>query len=386
LNTLSTTATRRVGLALVAGAMIVGVSACSGSTASTAPSEAPAKTEAPAQSEAPATSAATESTAPSLEPGSVNLGIAYWDTRTYAFQLMKKGAEAIAAVNPAIEMKATAPDAGDPSKLLPLFQALAQTQTDGIVLQTLAADPFYRPVLEATKAGTPIVAIDAPPPADAGVDLFITNDNKALGAMLAKELLKSVPADKTGEIVIGTNGPSVPPLMARVEGMIEEIKAERPDLKIVGPLSTYGTSGSPQENYTAWDGILKTHPDAVAYLAPGAQDAVSMGLVQQRNNIKFIGGGMDLEPGAIEAVKNGTVTALVSPEHWLKGYIAAKILADKAIDGTAIPACVWDTGGLVVNKDNIDAIAARQADDASMVKALAPVADEQIANQAQYCK
>ena len=95
---------------------------------------------------------------------------------------------------------------------------------------------------------------------------------------------------------------------------------------------------------------------------------------------------MDLEPGAIEAVKNGTVTALVSPEHWLKGYIATKILADKAIDGTAIPACVWDTGGLVVNKDNIDAIAARQADDASMVTALAPVADEQIANQAQYCK
>ena len=142
MNTLSTTATRRVGLALVAGAMIVGVSACGGSTASTAPSEAPAKTEAPAQSEAPATSAATESTAPSLEPGSVNLGIAYWDTRTYAFQLMKKGAEAIAAVNPAIEMKATAPDAGDPSKLLPLFQALAQTQTDGIVLQTLAADPL----------------------------------------------------------------------------------------------------------------------------------------------------------------------------------------------------------------------------------------------------
>jgi ABC-type sugar transport system substrate-binding protein len=367
----------RAGLALAAGAMLVSVAACGGSAATTAP----AATAAPA-----ASAAATEAAAASLAPGSVKLGIAYWDTRTYAFQLMKKGAEAIAALNPAIEMKAAAPDAGDPAKLLPLFQALAQTQKDGIVLQALAADPFYRPVLATTQAGTPVVAIDAPPPADAGVNLFITNDNKALGAALAKELLKSVPADKTGEIVIGTNGPSVPPLMARVDGMIEEIKAERPDLTVVGPLSTYGTSGSPQENYTAWDGILKTHPNAVAYMAPGAQDAVSMGLVQQRNNIKFVAGGMDLEPGAIEAVQNGTVTALVSPEHWLKGYIAAKILADHSINGTEIPTCVWDTGGLVVNAANIADIAARQKDDASMAAALSPVADEQIANQAKYCK
>ena len=152
----------------------------------------------------------------------------------------------------------------------------------------------------------------------------------------------------------------------------------------MGPLSTFGATGTPSENYTAWDGIIKTNPDALAYLAPGAQDAVSIGLYQQRNNVKFLAGGMDLEPPAIQAIQDGYVAAVVSPEHWLKGYIATKILADHAENGTPIPAGLWDTGGLVVNASNIDEIAARQADDASMAAALAPVGDDQIANQDQY--
>lgn len=328
--------------------------------------------------------AAGNSSGETAEPGSIKLGIAYWDTRTYAFQLMLKGAEAVAAEDPAIDLESAAPDAGDPSKLLPLFQAMAQTQTDGVVLQALAADPFFRPVQQTTSAGTPVVAIDAPPPADAGVDLFITNDNAELGRMLAREILASMPEDASGDIVIGTNGPSVPPLMARVDGMIEVIEAERPNVNVVGPISTFGTSGSPQENFSAWDGIWRQYPDALAYLAPGAQDAVSLALIQQRNDVKFLAGGMDLEPAALDAVKDGYVAALVSPEHWLKGYISTRILADHAENGTEVPVGVWDTGGLVVTADNIDEIIKRQASDASMSAALSEVGDKQIANPADY--
>jgi hypothetical protein len=181
------------------------------------------------------TSAPAGDTAKNAAPGSVKLGIAYWETRTYAFQLMLKGAQAVASVDPAIDLTSAAPDAGDPSKLLPLFQAMAQTQKAGIVLQTLAADPFFRPVQQTTSSGTPVIAIDAPPPADAGVDLFITNDNVALGKMLVDEIIKGIPVDAKGEIVIGTSGPAVPPLIARVEGMKAALAAQRPGVTVVGP-------------------------------------------------------------------------------------------------------------------------------------------------------
>lgn len=45
---------------------------------------------------------------------------------------------------------------------------------------------------------------------------------------------------------------------------------------------------------------------------------------------------------------DGTVTALVSPEHWLKGYIALKLLADKAPEGKALPKGFWNPGQLTV--------------------------------------
>ncbi|MCV2393875.1 sugar ABC transporter substrate-binding protein [Actinotalea sp. M2MS4P-6] len=369
-----TTPARRRGLvgagaALAAAALLL--TACSSST--------PAEETTSSSAES---SSATETS--TVEPGSVKLGIAYWDTITVGFQLMAEGAQAVADADPAIDLIASAPNSGDPAKLLPLFQSMAQTQTDGVILQALAADPFYRPVLDTTEAGTPVIAIDAPPPADAGVDLWITNDNTALGTMLATELLKQIPADATGEIVVGTNGPSVPPLMARVDGMIATFQAERPGITIVGPISTYGTQGSPQENYSAWEGIYNQHPDAVAYVAPGAQDAVSLALVQERNDTHFLAGGMDLEPGSMDAVKNGYIAALVSPEHWLKGYIAAKILAAHAEEGAEIPAGTWDTGGIVVTSDNIDEIIDRQSSPENMLAALGPVGDAQIADPSSY--
>jgi ribose transport system substrate-binding protein len=312
--------------------------------------------------------------APTPTPKQLHIGMVYWDTVTQAFQLMVEGAKAGASLGNVDFTAVAPPDLNDAAKLASDFTALAPTHTDGMILQSLAADPLYRPVLAATEAGIPVIAIDAPPPDNAGVTLFITNDNKALGKMLVDRVLRDVPADKTGEVVIGTNGPSVPPLQDRVAGMQAEIKAKWPNLTIVGPISTYGTQGSPSENYTAWNGILQAHPNAVAYLAPGAQDAVSMAQWEQHSNTKINCGGMDIETGAVDAVKNGYVTALVSPEHWLKGYIALTILMNHAYKGTPIPTGTWDTGGLVVDSSNIADVEARQASTDAMIKFMTPEA------------
>ena len=337
----------------------------------------------PAVGNSPAIAAPTSGKVTAVK-GDIHLGIAYWETRTYAFQLMYKGAEAAAAQDKRIDLKGAAPDAGDPSKLVPLFQSLAATQKDGLVLQALAADPFYRPVKTVTDSGEPVIAIDAPPPANSGVNLFITNDNVQLGTDLAAELGKKIPATATGEVIIGTNGPSVPPLKARVIGMQKWFAANRPNVTVVGPLSTTGNTQSPQDNYAAWEGIYAQHPKALAYMAPSAQDAVSLGLLEQKKKVKLLVGGMDLEPSVLPYIKQGLVAAVVSPEHWLKGYIATKLLALHAEKGKSIPKGVWDTGGLVVNSKNIAAVIKRQANDAAMRAALAKVGDAQIANSSKY--
>jgi ABC-type sugar transport system substrate-binding protein len=312
------------------------------------------------------------------------LGFVYWETKTDAFVQMAHGGQAVGELDPSVEVKIAAPDTGDPSKQAALFVPIAQTQTDGIVLQSLAADPLFRPVKDATDAGIPVVAIDAPPPANAGVGLFVTNDNHALGAQLAEEVLKLVPADAKGSVIIGSTGVGVPPLDQRAQGMVDKITELRPDLKIVGPISTMGTTATSAEVYAAWDGLLKNNPDAVAVMAPSAQDATAWGLLAKRAGFNLPAGGFDLEAGNLQAVRDGSVAMIMSPEHWLSGYIATKLLANHAKTGEPLPQGLWNTGGLLVNAANIDAIIARQESPATVTAAMAPIGDAQIADPASH--
>jgi len=91
-----------------------------------------------------------------------------------------------------------------------LFGPVAQTQVDGILLQSLASGPLTRPVMDAVAAGIPVVAIDAPPPNGSGVTLFVTANTVGPGAQMAEKVLALVPADAVGSVLIGRTGFNLP--------------------------------------------------------------------------------------------------------------------------------------------------------------------------------
>lgn len=310
----------------------------------------------------------------------VKLGLVYWQSNVNAFQEMAYGGLFAADTTDGVSVTSAAPATEDPAKQLQQFQSTAQVAKDGIVLQTLRGDMMLRPVQEAVAKGIPVIAIDAPLPEGSGADLFVTNDNFALGGDLATALLENVP-EGPGEVVIGTNGPAVPPLMGRVDGMIAKISELRPDLTIVGPITTGGTT---TDNLASWSSILLANPDAVAYMAPSNQDAASIAVLSKQSGTKYNAGGCDLEQSALQGVKDGYITALASPEHWLKGYVAMSILADHAQNGTAIPKGVWDTGGLIVDSSNVDEIIERQQSEEKRSAWFKDSAAEQVANPDKY--
>jgi ABC-type sugar transport system substrate-binding protein len=310
----------------------------------------------------------------------VKLGFVYWETKTDAFVQMANGGKAVEATDPRVEVQIAAPDSGDPQRQAALFGPIAQTQKDGIVLQSLASGPLTRPVMEAVRAGIPVVAIDAPPPDGAGVGLFITADNIGIGAQLAEKVLARVPADAKGSVLIGNTGVGVPPLDMRVQGMIKKIGEMRPDLKIVGPVATNGVSATSAEVYSAWEALLRANPDAVAVLAPSAQDATAWGLLAKRTGFKLPAGGFDLEAGNMQAVKDGSVAYIMSPNHFLSGYLATRALADAALGKRKLIRGLMLVPGELVSAENIDAIIARQASVKAVTAALAPVGDEILAN------
>jgi ABC-type sugar transport system substrate-binding protein len=312
----------------------------------------------------------------------VTLAMITATTTQNAFQEMAFGAKAAAGAE-GIKLNSAAPNGIDGPKEVQLFQAAMQTSKDGIATMTTTPDLFARPFSQAVARGIPQVSVDTPPPPGSNVTTFVGNDNVQVGQTLANAMLQRIPADAKGEIVLGNPIPGLPVLDQRVQGMKQVLQQERPSIKLVGPLNT---GPEPTQNFNAWQGIVKAHPKAIAFMDPGDQAAVSLARIQQQTGKKLLVGGADVDPIALQAVKNGRVYALADPEHWLKGYIAIALLARQARDGTALPKGWWNPGASLVNSQNIDKILQRQKSSATRTAYYKATVDKELANPTAYLK
>jgi ribose transport system substrate-binding protein len=290
----------------------------------------------------------------------VHIAFVYDTTAENFAQEMSLGAAAAAKAT-GISLTNTAPPTASGSQQVQLFQAAMQSAKNGIALATLFPDLFIRPFKQAESAGIPTIAVDAPPVAGSGVTLFIGNDNLYLGVQLADALLPQIPKNATGQILIGTDTPGLPVLTARNQGFETTVKKARPGVTFLN----FDSTQEPSTNYSAWSSAVQAHPHALAYVGPGSQDAASMYEIEKKTGQHYLVGADDLDPNSLAGVAAGDVTALVSPEHWLKGYIAVDLLAQHALTGKPLPAGWWNPGSLVVDKTNIATITARQASAAS---------------------
>jgi ribose transport system substrate-binding protein len=312
----------------------------------------------------------------------VTLAMITATTTQNAFQEMAFGAKAAAGAE-GIKLNSAAPNGINGPQEVQLFQAAMQTSKDGIATMTTTPDLFVRPFSQAVARGIPQVSVDTPPPPGSKVDTFVGNDNVQVGQVLANAILQRVPADAKGEIVLGNPIPGLPVLDQRVAGIKQVLQQKRPSIKLVGPLNT---GPEPTQNFNAWTGIVKAHPNALAFLDPGDQAAVSLARIQQQTGKKLLVGGADVDPIALQAVKDGRVYALADPEHWLKGYIAIALLARRARDGTALPKGWWNPGASLVTSKNIDEILRRQQSNSTRAAWYKATVDKQLADPSAYLK
>ncbi len=310
------------------------------------------------------------------------LAFVYPTTTTNFAQEMALGAKAAADDTPGVDLTESAPANVDGPKQVQLFQAAARTSKDGVAMMTLTPELFIRPLQQAGDQGVPLVAVDVPPPAgtEEDVKLLIGNSNVEIGQDLAKALLEDIPEDATGDVMIGTDTPGLPVLEQRNEGFMEVMKAERPGLKFI----VFDAKQSPTDNFNTWSAQVKAHPDAVAYVGPGSQAAVSLSRIQKRTGQKLLVGACDLDKVAMQGVKDGLVKALISPEHWLKGYLAIKLMADAKLEDKPLPEGVWNSGALEVNADNIDEILTRQESAETRSEYFKEEVDKQLSSPDDY--
>jgi ribose transport system substrate-binding protein len=306
----------------------------------------------------------------------------YPTTTTNFAQEMALGAKAAADDTPGVQLTESAPANVDGPKQVQLFQAAARSSKDGVAWMTLTPELFIRPVQQAGQQNVPLVAVDVPPPAGTQnyAKLLIGNSNVEIGNDLAKALLPKIPKDAKGDVMIGTDTPGLPVLEQRNQGFIDVMKKERPGLKYI----VFDAKQSPTDNYNTWSAQVKAHPDAIAYVGPGSQAAVSLSRIQKQTGKKLLVGACDLDKVAMQGVKDGLVQALISPEHWLKGYLAIKLLADAKLEGKDLPEGMWNSGALEVNSKNIDEILKRQESAQTRADYFKDEVQKQLSNPDQY--
>jgi ribose transport system substrate-binding protein len=364
---------KRLGAALVTIVVVLGLAACGSSSSSTSASGASGGGSGGGSS--------STSSGASAEPAHVAIIVA--DSTENAFQEMSDGGVSAGSNLPGVKVSTAAPAAVNPSQEVQMFQAAQQNSKDGIALMTVTPPAFVRPFSQAVAAGVPVVAVDAPGLPGSNVTTFVGNSNTQIGQGVANAMLAKIPANATGTVVIGNPIPGLPLLQARIDGFISVIKAKRPNLKIAGP---FNVGNEPTDNYNHWNSLLQKYPNGVAYFDPGDQGAISLARIQKSTGKKLLVGACDVDPAALQGVKNGYVYVLGDPHHFLKGYIAISLLAQHAQQGKALPQGWFNPGYGLVTSSNIDQVIAREQSNATRYAYFKSILQQELANPSAYIK
>jgi ABC-type sugar transport system substrate-binding protein len=327
-------------------------------------------------------STTTGTTASSKDPASVHVGFVS-ETTSQDFALEMAAGAQYAANQFHVSAQIVAPSNIDDRAAVKLFENLTKSARDGIAVETLAPTLFAQPEAGAIREGIPVIAVDTVPPASSHITTYVGNDNLSAGKTLADAAIQHIPTNAQGNLLIGVDTPGVPVLNYRVQGITQEFQHLRPEIHIATPFNSQQVTAL---NLASWHSTIKAQSNIVACLGVGDPDNSSLAQIKQEQHATYLSGAFDLDPTALQAIVNGTNFALIDPEHFLKGYVAMRLLIEHALSNKAIPLGWWNPGDLLVTQNNVQQIITRQQSLANKGQFYQLIIDEEFANPSTFIK
>ncbi len=251
------------------------------------------------------------------------------------------------------------PDGHDPQGEHDAFKRAIAEKPSGILVS--AADPtvLTPDINSALEQGIPVITIDSDAP-DSKRLFFVGTDNYNAGVIGGKMTSKLL--NDRGNVVIftiaGQNN-----LKDRLQGYQAGF-AEHPEMKIMQVVDMNGNSD------VAFDSAKKlldskAKVDAFVCLealaCPAVADVVNR--ANMAGKVKIV--AMDTDPGTIDWINKGVISATIAQKPWTMAYYGTKLLDDlhhhppTPLTGnwaqnvhSPVPTFV-DTGTFVVNKENV---------------------------------
>jgi len=218
-----------------------------------------------------------------------------------------------------------------------IFNNLAASGVDGIVLAPTDDRALVTHVRNVTRRGIPIAIFDSPLAGTAGTDYinFVATDNKQAGATAAEQLIKLIPQPAYGGNVLVirfTEGSASTRL--REEGFLAKLSSQ-PALKVSAQQFTDGSMAGAQRvaetllgnyvrnNRLELDGIFASNQPT----AEGTYNAVKA-LRDKGVEVKTAFVGFDDSELLLQGLQNGVIQALVVQSPDQMGYLGVKSVVD----------------------------------------------------------
>lgn len=240
-----------------------------------------------------------------------------------------------------------APDKFDPSLQTPIVNAVAAKNPDAILIAVTDSKAMYAPLKQAAEQGIKIVLVDTTLDDPSLAESQVSSDNRAAGALAAKEVAKL--AGKSGSVLTVDVQPGITTTGDRVHGFEEAAKS-------LGfqDLGVQYTGDDPAKASSVVTATLARHPDLAGVFATntltGEGAANGLRAEHKQGQVKLI--GFDANPSGVEALKSGVAQAQVVLKPLDIGYQGV-VQAVNALSGKPVTKKIL-TGSTIATKSNLD--------------------------------
>jgi ribose transport system substrate-binding protein len=267
---------------------------------------------------------------------------------------MNHGAQAEAQKSGATVQFSGSPAAFSPSTQLPYLNAALAQKPDAILIAPTDKVALQEPIARAVAAHIPVILVDTTLGDPSIAVTSISSDNVAGGAKVAEALAQAT--GKTGTVAVVSVSPGVSTTDERVEGFNRQL-ATYTAMKSLGVTFT---GDNPTRANAVTKGLVAAHHELAGVFATNVVTgsgvtaaARELGLSGKLKLVEF-----DAEPAQIEAVKAGTISALVAQDPYHIGELAVRY-ALQYLKGKRDFDKHYGTGEAIITKANVDSAAVK---------------------------
>lgn len=216
----------------------------------------------------------------------------------------------------------------------------------GVIAESYPSGLWVKPLANASSAGIAVASVNAAAP-DSAAKFYTGPSVQGKGVLLARDFAAKLGPNAKGYIQPGICVPGLDVLVPTFEGFKTEMTKLEPNVTVKEP---FNVTGQPATNYSAWSRLISQNPDALGFFGACDQDAPNLIKIKQadRSSKYLIASASGDSVATVQAVADGTMTAVVGQNGYVMGSISAQYMLRQLNTKTPMPDG-WVNSGL----DNI---------------------------------